>query len=171
MIPARLDNATVYRMHDPKWAVTPTSGAGAAKHGGRVNRPGVEALYLALDSITAIQEYQQLSPLLQPGTLTSYQLTAGPVADFRQGYSASSWKPYWQDFDCDWRDLWFNKRAEPPSWIIGDEVIAAGVKGILFPSQMSNGGVNLVLYPKIFDSIVVYDPHSALPLDQTAWDK
>jgi hypothetical protein len=30
-----------YRMHTPRWAVMPTSGAGAAKHGGRFNRPGV----------------------------------------------------------------------------------------------------------------------------------
>ena len=50
MILTRLDNVTVYRMHAPKWAIAPTSGAGAAKHGGRVNRPGVEALYLALEA-------------------------------------------------------------------------------------------------------------------------
>ncbi|BBP02923.1 hypothetical protein TPL01_13480 [Sulfuriferula plumbiphila] len=49
MILARLDNVTVYRMHAPKWAVAPTSGAGAAKHGGRVNRPGVGTL-LALEA-------------------------------------------------------------------------------------------------------------------------
>ncbi|WP_371860360.1 hypothetical protein [Sulfuriferula plumbiphila] len=36
-------------MHAPKWAVAPTSGAGAAKHGGRVNRPGVGTL-LALEA-------------------------------------------------------------------------------------------------------------------------
>jgi len=27
-----------YRMHTPKWAFDPKSGAGAAQHGGRVNR-------------------------------------------------------------------------------------------------------------------------------------
>ncbi|MCX7180339.1 MAG: RES domain-containing protein, partial [Proteobacteria bacterium] len=52
-----------------KCAVTPTSGAGAAKHGGRVNRPGVAAIYLALGIETTIKEYPQVSPLLPPGTL------------------------------------------------------------------------------------------------------
>ena len=172
MILARLDNVTAYRMHAPKWAVAPTSGAGAAKHGGRVNRPGVEALYLALEAGTASQEYQQISTLLPPGTLTSYKLTAEPVVDFRQGYIASSWEPYWEDFYCDWRELWFNQRIEPPSWVIGDAVAAAGAKGILFPSQLSDGGTNLVLYPEALadtDSIVVYDPGQALPKNQDSW--
>jgi RES domain-containing protein len=80
-----LAEATVYRNHVPRWAVAPTSGAGAGKHGGRVNRPGVEALYLALETETAIREYQQVSTLLPPGTLTSYQLTVAPVVDFTGG--------------------------------------------------------------------------------------
>ena len=53
-----LADVTAYRMHVPKWAVAPTSGVGAAKHGGRANRPGVEALYLALETETAVREYQ-----------------------------------------------------------------------------------------------------------------
>lgn len=61
MILTTLDQVSAYRMHTPKWAVTPTSGAGAAAHGGRANRPGVTALYLALDIDTAIKEYQQVS--------------------------------------------------------------------------------------------------------------
>lgn len=81
-----LADVTAYRMHVPRWAVAPTSGAGAGKHGGRVNRPGVDALYLALE--TAVRECQQVSTLLPPGTLTSYQLTAAPVVDFTAGYSA-----------------------------------------------------------------------------------
>ena len=49
-----LTDVTAYRMHAPKWAVAPTSGAGAGKHGGRANRPGVDAIYLALETPTAI---------------------------------------------------------------------------------------------------------------------
>jgi RES domain-containing protein len=66
MILTQLENLTAYRMHAPIWAVAPTSGAGAAKHGGRVNRPGVAALYLALDIETAVKEFQQVSTLLPP---------------------------------------------------------------------------------------------------------
>jgi RES domain-containing protein len=54
-----------YRMHVPKWAVAPTSGAGAGTYGGRANRIGVEALYLSLDALTALAEYQQTSPRCQ----------------------------------------------------------------------------------------------------------
>jgi RES domain-containing protein len=142
----------------------PISGAGAAKHGGRVNRPGVEALYLSLDTNTAILEYKQVSTLLPPGMLTSYHVIADPVVDFTQGYNASSWDPIWQDFYCDWRELWFNQHIEPPSWGIGDEVIA-GAKGILFRSHCPGGDMNLVLYPETFrnsDFISVYDPDGSL---------
>jgi hypothetical protein len=39
---------------------------------------------------------------------------------------------------------------EPPSWIIGDEVIANGGKGILLRSRLSPDGINLVLwYPLV----------------------
>ena len=168
----RLAGVTAYRLHMPKWAVAPTSGAGAAKHGGRANRTGVEALYLALDTETAVREYQQVSSLLPPGTLTSYQLTVEPVADFTAGYDASVWPPIWEDFYCDWRALWFNQRIEPPSWIVGDTVIAAGSKGILFPSQARVGGTNLVLFVNALtatDSLQVYDPGRSLPQNQDSW--
>lgn len=167
-----LIDATVYRMHVPRWAVAPTSGAGAAKHGGRVNRPGVDALYLAMQTETAILEYQQVSTLLPPGTLTSYQLTATPVVDFTGGYSASAWEAIWDDFYCDWRELWFNQRIEPPSWVIGDTVIASGAKGILFPSRFIGDGVNLVLFTQMLskqDKLEVFDPGKTLPQSQDSW--
>ena len=172
MILTRLEKLTAYRMHTPKWAVTPTSGAGAAKHGGRANRPGVAALYLALDTETAVKEYQQVSPLLPPGTLVSYQITVGMIADFQSGFDASNWDPIWEDFYCDWRELWFNQHIEPPSWVMGDEVIAAGAKGILFQSHISAAGVNLVVFPDTFiatDSLAVFDPGQALPKNQNSW--
>lgn len=172
MILTQLNNITAYRMHVPKWAVMAASGAGAAKHGGRANRPGIEALYLSLDANTAILEYKQVSALLRPGTLTSYQLTAAPVVDFTKHYNASSWDPIWQDFYCDWRELWFNQRIEPPSWVIGDSVLANRAKGILFASHLTGGDKNLVLYPETFsttDSIAVHDPDQMLPKDWGSW--
>jgi len=63
MIVTQLERITAYRVHTPKWASMPLSGAGAATQGGRANRPGVEALYLALDVQTAIDEYKQVSTL------------------------------------------------------------------------------------------------------------
>jgi hypothetical protein len=62
MIFTALGPLAAYRMHLPKWAAMPVSGAGAAVHGGRANRPGTHALYLAradsklecCDSVTTI---------------------------------------------------------------------------------------------------------------------
>lgn len=172
MILTRLDSLAAFRMHLPKWAVAPTSGAGAARHGGRVNRPGVSALYLSLDVETAVKEYQQVSTLVPPGTLVSYLVTVSKVADFRSGFDASAWEAIWEDFYCDWRELWFNQRIEPPSWVIGDEAIAAGAKGVLFPSRLASGGTNLVLFPDGFskaDSLSVFDPTHNLPVNQDSW--
>jgi RES domain-containing protein len=167
-----LTDATAYRMHAPRWAVAPTSGAGAGKYGGRANRLGVEALYLAMETATAVHEYQQVSTLLPPGTLTSYQLSVGPVVDFTLGYNASEWEPIWEDFYCDWRELWFNQRIEPPSWVIGDLVIASMAKGILFPSRLAKGGINLVIFSQMLsssDKLEVFDPGKALLQTQASW--
>ena len=56
-------------------------GGGQAWRESQSSRRG-GALYLALETETAVREYQQVSTLLPPGTLTSYQLTAAPVVDF-----------------------------------------------------------------------------------------
>ena len=172
MILTELGPVTAYRMHTPRWAMAPTSGAGAAAHGGRANRPGVAALYLALQPETAVREYQQLSPLMPPGTLVSYTVQLAPVVDFRAGYDAARWHDLWEEFVCDWRELWFNQRVEPPSWVLADEALAAGAKGILFASTLAAGGTNLVVFNGQLtadDMLQVYDPTGALPKNQDSW--
>lgn len=172
MILTELDNAIVYRMHTPKWASLPVSGAGAAKHGGRANRPGIAALYLAFEVETAIQEYKQVSTLLGPGTLVTYGLSVAPIIDFRKGYQSELWSPLWEEFFCDWRELWFNQRIEPPSWVLGDAAIKAGCKGVIFPSRVCPGGNNVVIYCdqlQAADKIEVYDPTGSLPKNQDSW--
>ena len=172
MILTELGPVTAYRMHTPRWATAPTSGAGAAAHGGRANRPGVAALYLALEPDTAVREYQQLSPLMPPGTLVSYTVQLAPVVDFRAGYDAARWHDLWEEFVCDWRELWFNQRVEPPSWVLADEALAADAKGILFASTLAAGGTNLVVFNGQLtadDMLQVYDPAGALPKNQDSW--
>lgn len=159
-----------YRVHDPKWAYAPISGAGAGTHGGRANRPGVNAIYLSLELETALNEYKQTDTLLPPALMVSYRIAAAPVVDFRGGFS-NEWDPLWQDFYCDWRRMHFHDGIEPPTWVIGDQVLAAGAKGILFRSAIA-GGTNLALYTDaltVADSITVYDPGHALPKNQNSW--
>lgn len=159
-----------YRVHDPKWAYAPTSGAGAGTHGGRANRPGVNAIYLSLELETALNEYKQMDTLLPPALMVSYRIAAAPVVDFRDGFT-NEWDPLWQDFYCDWRRMHFNEGIEPPTWVIGDQVLAAGGKGILFRSVIT-GGTNLALFTDALastDSITVHDPNHALPKNQDSW--
>ncbi len=163
-------NAVAYRVHDPKWAFSPTSGAGAGMYGGRANRPGGNALYLSLELETALAEYKQLDALLPPALMVSYRIAIEPVVDFRGGFT-SKWDLLWEDFYCDWRKMHFNDGIEPPSWVIGDQVLAAGAKGIMFKSVMT-GGTNVVLFNDALigtDSIDVHDPNHALPKNQDSW--
>ncbi|TQK03150.1 RES family NAD+ phosphorylase [Herbaspirillum sp. SJZ107] len=167
----RLD-ATAYRVHTPRWAHAPLSGAGAARVGGRANRPGVPALYLSLELETALAEYRQLSPLMPPGLMVTYLLGLGPLVDLRDGVDAA-WDPLWNDFYCDWRALYFDKGVEPPSWVMGDIAMASGTKGIVFPSVLV-AGINLVLYTELLDAndrLSVYDPDGGLPRNQRSWEE
>ena len=172
MINISLVNRTFFRLNTPKYASTPTSGAGAAKHGGRLNRPGIDALYLSSEPETAIAEFRQVSPILKPGTLVSYAITLSKVVDFTGGYTVH-WDPLWQDFNCDWRRLAFNAHSEPPTWVLADMVMEAGGQGVLFPSIAHPGGINLVVYNAMLgagDRLDALDPDGDLPRDQVSWE-
>lgn len=169
MIMTEIDSVA-FRVHDPKWGYMPVSGLGAGLHGGRANRPGLNALYLSLDLETALAEYKQTDFLLPPALMVCYQVKVAPVADFRFGVT-DDLNELWQDFYCDWRRIYFNENIEPPSWAIGEQVLADGGKGILFGSKLT-GGTNLVIYTESLtsdDKIVPYDPDHALPKNQDSW--
>jgi RES domain-containing protein len=165
--------AIYHRSLTPRWATQPKSGKGAAIGGGRFNRPGVETRYLSTDTDTALAEYRQDNMLTPPATLVICQVTLDRVADFSAGYNPEDWELLWEDWDCNWRELWVRDKIEPPSWLIGDAVRAEGVKGILFPTTKHPGGTNLAVYAELLtpdDRIEVHDPDSRLPRDQSSWD-
>lgn len=157
--------ATFYRVIAPGHARMPLSGMGAARQGGRFNRPGQEALYLSLDEATALAEYRQDNPWLRPGTICMFFVSGLKVADFRAGYDLEHWPTLWADFAVDWRTEWFGRQIEPPTWYMADDVVAAGLDGLLFPSQVHPGGTNLVIYrssDRPSSQLRVYDPEDAL---------
>ena len=112
-------DAPFHRAFTPRWAHVPESGAGAALAGGRFNRPGVEARYLAATPETALAEYQGESPLLPPATLVTFLVTAKNVVDFTSGYDPAHWTPIWAEAHGNWKGMAFLEGVEPPSWVIG----------------------------------------------------
>lgn len=161
-----------HRYLTPKWAYLPTSGAGAATDGGRFNRPGVEALYLSRAPQTALEEYRQGASITPPATLAAYKITLAEVADLSAGFDPAHWDAAWADWDCAWRQIARIDKKVPPSWTLADVVIAAGFRGILFPSLRHAGGTNLVIFSASLiagDTVVVHDPDHRLPRDQSSW--
>ena len=55
--------------------------------------PAVLALYLALDATTALEEFRQLSALMPPGLIVSYELELTRVVDFTSGYPKARKNP------------------------------------------------------------------------------
>lgn len=166
--------AVFYRLHSPRWASQTLSGEGAAKQGGRFNRRGTPALYLASDLPTAQAEYQQGEVLMPPATAVSYQVTLERVVDLSGGYDPNAWEIEWQDWGCDWRALLFNDGIEPPSWLLADLALEAGANGILFPSlrRTEPGSLNLAVFTATLSessSLRVHDPRGDLPRDQESW--
>jgi len=120
MIEARLGQAeplACYRVISPAYAGTPLSGMGAARRGGRFNRPGQEALYLAMDEATALAEYQQDNPWLPPGTICTFFVQGLRVADLAAGFDPERWPPLWADFAVDWAPQGRASPARPPRGI------------------------------------------------------
>ena len=159
------EEETYYRVITPAYAGTPLSGAGAARQGGRFNRPGQEALYLSTDTATALAEYKQDIPWLPPGTICTFFISKLRVADFSTGFNKENWPTLWSDYSVDWRAEWFGKSIEPPTWYMADDVLTAGLDGLLFPSQAHPRGTNLVIYQSSLRSakqLRVYDPNGDL---------
>jgi RES domain-containing protein len=165
-------DAVFHRYVTPKWAFVPTSGAGAAAEGGRFNRPGVEALYLAQSAETALEELKQGASIVPPATLIAFKITVAEIVDFSSGFNPAVCAPEWADWTCAWKKIARIDKKVPPSWRLADAVITTGYRGLLFPSTRHPGGINLVLYPqnlKPDDAIHFHDPDGRLPTDQSSW--
>ena len=164
-------DAMFYRALTPRWSYMPESGAGAALAGGRFNRPGIEARYLAETPEGALLEYQQELPLLPPATVATYLVTAEPVIDFSDGYAENTWSPIWKEAYCNWKGLAFLDEVEPPSWVLGDLARAANAVGILYRSVRDPALLCLVLYPEFSSRFLapVFDPKGDLPSNADSW--
>lgn len=166
---------TVWRAHHPRWAFAPDSGAGAATHGGRFNRVGVPALYTSLRFETAWLEAQQGFPFkAQPMTLCGYQVDCKDVADLTDPGTRGELGIQLADLGCGWAGL-ADRGLGPPSWAVADQLMAAGMAGILVPSfawGATEADVNAVFWrwaPGPPHQVRVLDPDHRLPQDDRSW--
>lgn len=159
----------MWRAHPPKWSYAPTSGIGASQRGGRYNRPGLEALYVAPDRQTAEAEF--LQGLDRPFTMVPYDVDLNNIADLRKPAFLKSHNIKASDLSVPWKAISEIECKQPVTWCIADDLIAKGFSGALYPSQASPGDTCLVLWTWDDKTVVVRDPHLDLPKDQKSWEK
>lgn len=166
---------TCFRAHDPKWAFSPISGAGAALKGGRFNPVGVPALYLALTLSGMFKEMGHgFGHRFDPLTVCAYAVDVEDIVDLRDDAGRAAAGVVLDDLACAWAyDL--TQRRKPASWRVAETLIAAGAAGILVPSFATGarpGMDNLVLWRWGADlphQVTVHDPDGRLPKDQASW--
>jgi RES domain-containing protein len=167
--------AQVYRAHHPGWAFAPTSGAGAAHHGGRFNRTGRPALYTSLSWDCAWTEAQQGFPFkAQPVTIFAYDVDCEDVEDLADAATRARLGIAMQDLACAWEDL-ADRGEEPPSWAIAERFASRGVAGIVIPSFAP--GATASMRNAVFWDWHADPPHQVrvvnglgrLPRDRASW--
>jgi len=165
----------VYRAHNPRWAFAPDSGAGAASTGGRFNPVGMPALYTSLRFETAWLEAQQAFPFkAQPMTLCAYHVDCEDVVDLTDAGTIAAYGIDPVDLSCAWSDL-SSRGIRPPSWAITEQLVAAGVVGVIVPNFASGAtapDINVVFWYWAADpphQVRVIDGARRLPRDARSW--
>ena len=158
-----------FRAHDPNWAWSPLSGAGAALKGRRFNWPSLETLYLSLSFNTVFREVSGgFAHRLTPYVLCSYDVDCQDIADLRTDADRAALGVELSDLACAWGDALIAGRG-PGSWRVVRRLIADGYAGTLVPSFASGATAddqNLVLWrwgPDLPHKVVVYDSTGKLP--------
>ncbi|MBM3555671.1 MAG: RES domain-containing protein [Alphaproteobacteria bacterium] len=154
-------NGVFWRMLSPRWHDQPLSGEGAARHGGRFNRPDVGALYFSARVETALAEYGQDLPN-RPGTVVAYSVRVAGIVDLGDPISLRALGATATEVTANWKPDAFLHRRDPITWRIADRARARGATGLLYPSTRYQGGVNLVIWLPTRGRIDYFDPNDEL---------
>lgn len=168
--PVRLERR-YWHMLAPRWSHLPLSGEGAARHGGRHNRPGTPALYMSEDFTTAIAEYEA-DLGIRPGTLCAYDVAAGGVLDLTDPATLAALDVAPTDLAAPWKQIALVEGGVPPTWRLAERLIAAGCTGVRVPS-VRGPGANLVLWrwnDGAGATVAALDPLGDLPRNPRSWE-
>jgi RES domain-containing protein len=127
------------------------SGAGAARHGGRWNPPGIAAVYCSLTAAGALDEvvaYVELRGLAivdaMPRVFVGLRIRLRRIVDLCDGRTRQRIRVSRQRMlTAAWRDA----ADEPVTQAIGRAVFDLGLEGLLVPSAASRRGSNIVIFP------------------------
>jgi RES domain-containing protein len=164
-----------YRAHNPRWSWAPTSGEGARLYGGRFNPKGIAALYLSLDTSTAILEATQgFGSRFPPLTLVTYDVGCADLVDLTTAGALRRLGASRADLTCAWMALAAAGKAVP-SWILAERLRGSGAAGLIVASFAVGAGANaknLVLWrwgEQPPHAVRVFNPDRRLPQDERSW--
>jgi RES domain-containing protein len=168
--------ARAFRGHDPQWAFDPYSGEGARLAGGRFNKKGESALYLACDIATAIIEVtQSLVKRLPPTLLCEYDVDCDHLADLTSESARQQLGIQMNELSSPWLEYQRAGRLAP-SQAVASRLRAGGYSGIIvrsFARLASEANRNLVLWkwgPDLPHRVTVHDPDRRLPRSRASWE-
>ena len=140
--------ATVVRAAKPYWTYRPSSGDGAARHGGRFNPIGRPALYTSFSFNTAAKEVR-FSLNADPYTFYFLEVDCADIADLSDPDIRRKLRIEWSDLECPNWESDMNKGIEPASHALTKRLIAEGYVGIVvnsFAAGATPDDLNLVLW-------------------------
>ncbi len=170
-----------WRILSPRRQHAPLSGEGAARHGGRWNRPGQTALYLSESVETAFAENQQELGV-RPGTFVAYDILGGTIAELTRSDgridsgvrilgnlpAQTEIKFEVQDLLTPWKEAAFVEVHDPVTWGLAD-MLCGAFDGVRVPSAQYPGGVNVVLWrwnDGDAPTVTFFDPRAELNLKE-----
>ena len=166
---------TAYRAHNPRWSWSPLSGEGARLFGGRFNPKGASALYLSLESTTAVNEASQgFGSRFPPLTVVCYDVDCDNIVDLGSAEGREPFGVGLAELSCPW--LLLAETGRPvPSHQIAERLISDGAAGIIVPSFAPGARAedrNIVLWKwdrRRPHRVAAFDPEKRLPKDDKSW--